>query len=686
MIDYIPHDHDPMLVVLSYVVAFFASYTALDMGERLPKAGPRARRLWLTGSAIVLGGGIWSMHFIAMLAFRISLPVSYDATTTVASLLIAILFTAIGFYIVASGNLTATRLATAGIVVGLFGVSGMHYTGMAAMRIGAKVHYDPMLFTASIVIAMAASIVALWLAFGVRNTWQNLAAALVMATAICGMHYTGMAATLVEAADLPSPDSGLSAPLLAAAVATATLALMCMALVSVFVDRRFEALAEREARALRDANIRLQEAHSDLEARVQARTQELANANARLLASSQELEAARTRAEREKERAEMASNAKSDFLSNMSHELRTPMNSILGFAQLLELNAKDPLSSSQASHVAQVKKSGEHLLSLIDDVLDLAKVESGNIKLSIEPVPLGPVLAQIRAALTPLADEASITIAIDLAENIPAVRADRTRLVQVLMNLGSNALKYNHAEGRLTFAAEAVGDKAVRLLVSDTGHGIPLERQSELFQPFNRLGAEQGAIEGTGIGLTITRRLVWLMGGQITFNSTPNVGTTFAIELPAASDAVTDAEAQLINIGGLTQRHGSYRMLYIEDNPSNIELMQSLVETLDGVELLIADHPTAGLALAEANKPDIIVLDIDLPGMSGFQVLSKLKAIPATARTPVIALSAAAMPRDIERGLAAGFRHYLTKPINVREFFAAVDSVLSETARDRTHS
>jgi signal transduction histidine kinase/ActR/RegA family two-component response regulator len=410
---------------------------------------------------------------------------------------------------------------------------------------------------------------------------------------------------------------------------------------------------------------------------------ELESANERLVASSTELEAARERAEQEKVRAEKASNAKSEFLSNMSHELRTPLNSILGFAQLLEFGSKDPLSARQNRQVMQIRKSGEHLLSLIDDVLDLSKIEAGNIKLSIEPVPLKPLLEEVHDALSPLADKVGVAIALEIAEDAPVARADRTRLLQVLMNLSNNALKYNRVGGRLTLAAMGEGDALVRLLIADTAQGIPSDRQDEVFQPFNRLGAEDRAVEGTGIGLSITQRLVHLMGGEISFVSAPDVGTTFTVELPRWKGATGAKTPLLSNIVDLEQHRRGYTLLYVEDNPSNIELMQELVESLDDVRLLTAAHPSIGLALAEAHLPDVIVLDIDLPGMSGFGVLERLKAAPSTTSIPVIALTAAATPRDIQRGLGAGFTHYLTKPINVREFLAAIDSVLMEPRRAR---
>jgi CheY-like chemotaxis protein/two-component sensor histidine kinase len=328
-------------------------------------------------------------------------------------------------------------------------------------------------------------------------------------------------------------------------------------------------------------------------------------------------------------------------------------------------------------HVAQIRTSGDHLLHLIDEVLDLSKIEVGNIALSLEPVPLEPLLERLHSALSPLAAKADV--AIDRTGDPSLIaRADGTRLLQVLMNLGNNALKYNRPNGRLTLSTERLDEKMVRIMVVDTGFGIPLGRQAEVFQAFNRLGAESSPVEGTGIGLNITQRLVHLMGGQISFFSTPNVGTAFYVDLPAWNGLVPPV-AQAIEAADepVPVRQG-YSLLYIEDNPSNIELMQGLVEALDGIALLTAEHPRHGLALAAEHRPDVIVLDIDLPEMNGYQVLETLKNDPATAAIPVIALTAAAMPSDIERGLAAGFAHYLTKPINVRDFFATLEDVIGE--------
>jgi len=379
----------------------------------------------------------------------------------------------------------------------------------------------------------------------------------------------------------------------------------------------------------------------------------------------------------QRETADRANRAKSEFLSNMSHELRTPLNSILGFAQLMEYDPDQQLSERHLQYVGHIRDSGDHLLMLIDEVLDLSKIEAGSIAVNLEPVPLNPLLERAHVALSPMAERAGVFIERQPTGEALIVKADGTRLLQVLMNLGNNALKYNRAGGKLTLAAERVDKITIRISVADTGIGIPLERQGEVFQAFNRLGAEYGAIEGTGIGLNITQRLVQLMGGQIGFNSAPGIGTTFWVDLTAWEGAAVSPPPPQ-ETRALKAADAGFTLLYVEDNSANIELMRGLAEALDGVTLLTAEHPAIGLTLAADRRPDVIVLDIDLPDMNGFEVLARLKADPQTCDIPVIALTAAAMPHDIERGLDAGFNHYLTKPINVPDFFAKIADVLAE--------
>jgi PAS domain S-box-containing protein len=390
-----------------------------------------------------------------------------------------------------------------------------------------------------------------------------------------------------------------------------------------------------------------------------------------------ELELRRARAE-----AEAASLAKSEFLSSMSHELRTPMNAILGFAQLLQRDKKQPLSDEQKRKLSYVIQGGEHLLHLIDDILDLSRIESGRVTVSVEPVRVQDVLSEVQQALEPLAARASATLTVVLPSEPLQVLADRTRLIQVLINFGSNALKYGKVGGSTQVRAELQPDQSLRLLVKDDGLGIPLEKQDKIFQPFQRAGQEAGPIEGTGIGLAISKRLAELMGAKVAFTSAPEVGSEFWIELRVAagsSSVVQETAAMRAGAGGLSEATGDeFRIVYIEDNASNIAFMQAVVEELPRARLTSASSAEQGLEVVRQTRPHVVLMDINLPGMSGYEATQQLQTWPETQHIPVIALTAAAMVSDQKRLQTAGFYRCLTKPVKVPELIEALELLALE--------
>lgn len=375
--------------------------------------------------------------------------------------------------------------------------------------------------------------------------------------------------------------------------------------------------------------------------------------------------------------AEQANLAKSEFLSSMSHELRTPLSAILGFAQLIESGLPAPTSSQKRS-VDQILKAGWYLLDLINEILDLALIESGKLSLSLEPISLTEVMRESQAMIESQAQQRGISLSFPQFDTPYFVKADRTRVKQVLINLLSNAIKYNKERGTVLVDCIASEAGRVRIRVKDTGEGLTADQLAQLFQPFNRLGQESNAEKGTGIGLVVCKRLVELMGGTIDVCSTVGQGSVFAIELnltaerqPAAgADVPMDAAPRVPTDAQLRT------LLYVEDNPANMMLVEDLIGRRPDVRLLSATDGNRGVEIARASQPDVILMDINLPGISGVEALRILALDPATAHIPVIALSANAGPRDIAKGLEAGFFRYLTKPIKIPEFMETLDVAL----------
>jgi PAS domain S-box-containing protein len=388
-----------------------------------------------------------------------------------------------------------------------------------------------------------------------------------------------------------------------------------------------------------------------------------------------------------REAAEKANLAKSEFLSSMSHELRTPLNAVLGFAQLMESEVPPPGPRQQRS-IDQILKGGWYLLRLINEILDLSMIEAGKVTMSQESMSINDVLQDCKGMIEPQATKRGIGMRFPEPGKVFYVHADRTRIKQVMINLLSNAIKYNGVGGSVTVQCATSGQDRVRISVRDTGAGLSADQLAQLFQPFNRLGQHDSVEEGTGIGLVVTKQLVELMGGHIGVDSVVNQGTVFWVEFAASKPPallLDDIDEESLGRRQLALHELAEQptLLYVEDNPANLALVEQLIARRGDLKLLTAIDAHLGIELARAYLPDVILMDINLPGMSGYGALKRLRDDPVTAHIPVLALSANAVPRDIEKGMEAGFFRYLTKPIRVHEFMDALDVALLHAASNR---
>ena len=383
----------------------------------------------------------------------------------------------------------------------------------------------------------------------------------------------------------------------------------------------------------------------------------------------------RQEAEKARDVAEAANHAKSEFLSRMSHELRTPLNAMLGFAQLLEMDRRSPLASHQRQWIAQVQHAGWHLLEMINDVLDLSRIESGNLRLQNEPLNLSELVNAALAMIAASAEQRGITLHVNLEPGTSTVLGDATRVKQILINLLSNAVKYNHEQGRIDITSRLRGADSIDIVVGDTGLGMTTDQLSSLFQPFNRLGRERSTLEGTGIGLVVSLRLAELMGGSLEARSRPGEGSSFTLTLPCVIDPDT-VRSDLDALAPAAARYHQRNVLYVEDNETNVEVMRGVLAQRPQVALEISMNGLDALAAVRQRRPDLILLDMHLPDISGLELLRHLKANEDTSAIPIIVVSADALADQVDEAIEAGATGYVTKPVNVAELLAVVDGLL----------